>query len=798
MPKKWVGTSIKRKEDESMLTGEAVYVDDIHLPGMLHCAILRSDYAHANIKSIDVSEAKKLPGVIEIITGEDVKEYPLTPGVEKSAFKMKSPAKYAYPLALGKVIYAGQPIAAVAAVDKYIAEDALDLIRVQYEPLTPITNMEQALSEDAPLIYPEWEGNVQLEIPTKAGDVDAAFAEADRVIKVKIGEHRYGSFQLEGRAAIADYKPRAGTLHVWLSSQASSAPRAYFARTLKIPEQKVNVTVPCVGGAFGTKLNWSVETLPCLLSMKTARPVKYIENKIETITIGPHARDFVYHGEIACKNDGTILGIKADVMYDAGVECSYRGTAAAKCLIMMRYFLGQYKINHYTFLARAVVTNKAFQCSYRAFGKEAGSRFAERMINIVARELGISQEEIRLKNFIQPEEFPYRTASGALYDSGDYPGTLKRVLKLADIPSLREEQARLKEEGRYLMGIGIASFVQPAGAAVPEGYLNGMEGATLKLMPEGGFKLLTAHCTMGQGIMTTLAQVVADEFAVTPGDVNIIVGDADKAPISMGGFSSRGAAWVVGAVVTVSRKLKEKVLKVGAHMLKVEKGEVELSEGKVQVKNDPSQSLTLQELATTVHFWPGPLNVLPADLLYTDPSLDATAYWTAPNPPVSWTVPSNLYATHPNGAEVATVLIDKETGVITVPKHFVIYDCGTLINPDIVKHQYIGGSLQGINGILNEEICYDENAQPTTTSYMDYLIPGSHEMIGKTVFEHQETPSPFTPLGCKGMGEAGTFGSISSVMNAVEDALGITITKTPLKPHTMLAYIKEAQEKGTL
>ncbi|MCL1917048.1 MAG: xanthine dehydrogenase family protein molybdopterin-binding subunit [Peptococcaceae bacterium] len=798
MAKKWVGTSIKRKEDASMLTGEATYVDDMQLPGMLHCAILRSDYAHANIKSIDVSEARKLPGVIDIITGEDVKEYPLAAAVEFAHFDLKSPVKQAYLLAVDRALYAGQPIAAVAAVDKYIAEDALDLIQVHYEPLTPVVSMEQALSEDAPLIYEEWGDNVQMQVPSKAGDVDAAFAEADRVIKVKIGEHRYCAFPLEGRAAIADYKPRTGKLHTWISSQASSAPRANFAKTLKIPEQNVSVTVPHVGGAFGTKLNWSVETIPCLLSKRTGRPVKYVENKIETFTIGPHARDYVFNGEVACKNDGTILGVKADVMFDLGIESSYRGTAIAKCVILLKTFLGQYKIKNYSFLSRAIVTNKAFQCSYRAFGKEQGSRFIERIMNIVARELGISPEEIRLKNYIQPEEFPYRTTSGALYDSGDYPGTLKRVLEMADIPSLRKEQARLEEEGRYLMGIGIASFVQPSGSAVPDGYLNGMEGATLKLLPEGGFILSTAHCTLGQGIETTLSQVVADEFTVTPEDVRVIIGDSDKAPYSSGGFASRGAAWVVGAAVTVSRKLKEKVLRFGAHVLKVEADEVELKDGKIQVKRDPAKSVSLHELATSVHFWPGAIGVLPDEFLYTDPSLDATAYWTAPNPPVSWAAPINLYCTHPNGAEVSTILIDKETGKITVPKRFVVYDCGTLINPDIVKHQYIGGALQGINGILNEELCYDENGQLTTTTYMDYLIPGSHEMLGETVFEHQETPSPFTPLGCKGMGEAGTFCSVSSVMNAVEDALGITITKTPLKPQTVLDYVKEAMEKGTL
>lgn len=796
--KKWVGTSVKRKEDARFLTGEAIFVDDMQMPGMLYCAILRSTYPHAKIKKIDVSEAKKCPGVVAVITGEDVKNYPLAPGMELSHFELKPVGKYAYAIAVDKVRYVGEAVAALAAVDRYVAEDALDLIKVEYEPLTPIVDMEKALSKESPLLYPDWGDNVQLRVPLKSGDVDKAFKEADRVIKARISEHRYSAFPMEGRAAIASYKPKSGTLDVWISTQAVCQARAYIARTLKLSEQKISVVAPNVGGGFGTKLNWGTETIPCLLSMKTGRPVKFVENRIENIISGPHARDYVYNAEVACKKDGTILGVKADVIFDIGVESSHRGTAVAKCLIIAKYFLGQYKIKNFDFLARAVVTNKAFECSYRAFGKDASSRLMERLINIMSRELGIAPEEIRQKNYIQPNEFPYRTATGALYDSGNYPELLKRVMKKADIPSLRKEQARLKKEGKHLMGIGIASFVQSAGSAVPDSFVNGLEGATVKLMPEGGLILATAHPSLGQGIETTLAQVVADEFEVTPEDVRVIYGETDKAPYNMGGFSSRGAAWVVGATVTAARMVKEKALRIGANMLKVEPGEVVLKEGKILVKNEPSKCLTLTELARGATFFPGAIGVVPKDLLYTTPSLDATGYWMAPNPPVSWEPPVNLYCTHPCGAEVATVLIDVETGKITVPKHFIIYDCGTLINPDIVKNQYIGGNLQGVNGILNEEICFDENAQPTTTTFMDYLIPSSHEIPEKIVFEHMETPSPFTPLGTKGMGEAGTICSPSSIVNAVEDALGVTVTKTPLKPETVLGLIKEAKKKGTI
>jgi len=796
--KRWVGTSVKRKEDAALLTGEATFVDDINLPGMLYCSILRSTYAHARIKKVDASEAKKLPGVAAVITGEDMKEYPLAPQMELSHFQLKSPGGHAFPIAWDKVRYVGEPVAAVAAIDRYIAEDALELIQVDYEPLTPVVNAEKALEKDSPLLYEEWGDNVQLPVSTKAGDVDKAFEEADHVIKARISEHRYSGFPLEARAILASYKVAERTLDVWTSTQAVCQARAYIARTLKLSEHNIRVIAPYVGGGFGNKLNWPVEPIPCILSMKTGRPVKFTEDRMENLISSPHSRDYVYDAELACKKDGKILGLKVNLIFDVGVEASHRGSSVAMCLIAAKMFLGCYKVENYTFKSKAVVTNKSFGCAYRAFAKDTGSRLMERMIDAMSRELGIPAEEIRKRNFIQPHEFPYRTATDQMYDSGNYPELLDRAMKKADITNLRKEQAKRKKEGKKLIGIGIASFVQAAGAAVPESFVNGLEGATVKLLPEGGLTLSTAHPSLGQGIQTTLAQVVADEFGVTPDDVRVIFGDTDRAPYNMGGFSSRGAVWVVGATVTAARKLKEKVLRVGANILGAGPEEVDLRGGEVFVKGVPAKSLSLAEIGRQATFFPGAIGTVPEDLLYTDPSLDATGYWTAPNPPVSWAPPVCLYCTHPSGSEVAAVEIDTETGKLKVLKYVAIYDCGTLINPDIVKEQFIGGNLQGVNGILNEEVCYDENGQPLTTTYMDYLIPTAHEIPELFEFEHMETPSPFTVLGAKGMGEAGTICSPSTIANAVGDALGVTVTKTPLKPETVLGMVKEAKNKGLI
>lgn len=485
------------------------------------------------------------------------------------------------------------------------------------------------------------------------------------------------------------------------------------------------------------------------------------------------------------------------MIMDAGVEGSNRGAGIATLLVAGGYCLGPYKINNYKLDVTGVVTNKSFICAYRGYGKDMGNRIMERMINIMSRELGILPEEIRRKNFIQPDEFPYRQATGVLYDSGNYPELLNRALKRVEIEALRKEKERLRKEGKYI-GIGLASMVAPSGAAVPMSIFNGFEGATVKILPEGGVTLSTAHTNLGQGIETTLAQVVADELGVTPDDVRVIPGDTDKAPIGAGPFSSRGAVWVVSTAVKTARRVKEKALKIGANILQVKPEEVELQGGQIYVKADPTKSLTLQELGRQVYFWPGQYAVTPPDLLSEDPGLEATCYWTSPSPPTSWVPPVCLYSTHYSGCEIAIIEVDIGTGKVKVLRYITVHDCGTVINPKIVETQFHGGTLQGIGAMLYEEMCYDENGQPLTTTYMDYLMPTAMEAPEVYEFEHVETPSPFTPLGTKGMGEGPAISSPGVIVNAVEDALGLTITSTPLTPGKVLELIRQAKGKGLI
>ena len=796
MAKKWVGTSVRRKQDARLLTGKGTYVDDMKLPGMLYCTVLRSPYPHAKIKNVDVSEAVKLPGVVAAITGEDAKEYPLSAVIDLAPFGQRTVTGYAFPIAVDKVRYVGEPVAAVAATDRYVAEDALDLIKVEYEPLPPVVDVEKAMEKDSPLLYEEWGDNIHLRWTPTMGEVDKAFEDADRVIRERLYEHRYSGFPIEARCVLANYQLADGKLDVWSSTQAPFQARMVIARTLNLPEQNVRVIVPDVGGGFGNKLNWSADVVPCLLSIITGRPVKWTENRRESLMASPHSRDYIYDVQVACKNDGTILGVKLQMIADMGVEGSNRGAAVATLLVAGGYVLGPYKINSASLDQIGVVTNKSFYCAYRGYGKDMANRVLERMINIMSRELGIPPEEIRMKNYIQPDEYPYRQTTGVLYDSGNLPEITRRALERIDYENLKKEKARLRKEGKYI-GIGMAAKVEPAGGAVPLSIFNGFEGASVKITPEGGITVATSLVDIGQGVETTLAQVVADEFGVTPDDVRVIEGDTDMTPIGAGPFSSRGAVWTVSCVVSACRKLKAKLLKVGANLLKVKLEEVDIEDGKVYVKQSPDKFMTLRDIGRAAYWWPGPYAAFPADLLPEDASLEVTTYWTSPSPPTSWVPPACLYTTHPTSFEVAVVEVDPETGKVKVNKYVCVHDCGTVINPMIVEAQVHGGALQGIGGMLYEELRYDENGQLLTTTFMDYLMPTAMEAFDIEV-EHFESPSPYTPLGTKGMGEGPAIASPSVLVNAVEDALGVTVKRTPLTPERVLELVKEAKERGSI
>lgn len=790
---KWIGKTYQRKQDPRFLTGRGRYTDDVELPGMLYAAILRSPYAHARIKGLNTDAAAKLPGVVTVLSGAQAAKlsHPLPPTINLAGMKLNT----SYAVAVDKVRYVGEPVAAVAAVDRYVAEDALELIEVEYEPLPVVTTTAQALAKDAPLLYEEWGNNIELEWHFDTGDVEKAFSEAGYVFEDQFSHHRYTGTPLEGRAALADYSALSGELTVYMSTQIPHQARTLLSQVLGVPEQKIRVIAPAVGGGFGNKIQIDAEMIPCLLSMVAGRPVKWTETRSENLLSCVHSRDYLCHLKVGVQKDGRILGIKAKLIGNVGCDGTNRAAGIGALLVAAFYLPGPYKITNYAIDVLGVVTNKAPYGAYRGYGKDMANYPIERMLNLIARRLGLSPREVREKNFIPPEEFPYTQCTGPLYDSGNYPECLRKLMEMIGYENLLREQAQLRQEGRY-MGIGFSFMLEPSGGAVPNCIFNGYETATVRMTPEGGITLLTGIQDIGQGVETTFAQVVADELQVNPEDVKVIFGDTESVPYGLGSWSSRGAAYGASSALAATRRVKEKALKVAAHLLKVQVKDLNLEDGRIFNRGDPEKSLSLREIARQVYLWPGPYLTVPEG---EEPTLEATVCWTSPIvrwvPDASGTL--SIYTTHPNGAFAAVVEVDVETGRIDLRRFAVVHDAGVLINPMIVNGQIHGGVAQGIGGVLLEELKYDDNGQLLTTTFQDYLIPTAPDLPDIEV-DHIVSASPFTATGAKGMGEGGAVGSPAAVVNAVEDALapfGVVIRDTPLTPERILRLIREARRE---
>ena len=792
---KLVGKSVKRKEDIRFLTGKGTFIDDMSLPGMLHCRILRSAHAHAKIKNVVVAEARQLDGVVDVLTGKDCETMmtPLPPILDMSGapFTRAWQTPRIYPLATEKVRYDGEPVAAVVATSKYIAEDALESIQVDYDVLPAVVDVKEALEEPASLLYPEWNDNIQGHFVWGVGDIDTAFAEADEILEEEFYEQRYSGFPLETRGTIVTYNAADNTLRMWSAQQAPHLARAYLAESLRIPGANISVITPDIGGGFGTKLTNEVDLIVCLAAMKTGKPVKYFEDRRENFLASPHARDYYYRIGVACKRDGKILGYKLKVVVNLGAEGTNRGSGIGSLPVGAEYSPGPYKIGSASIEMLGVVTNKSYQCAYRGFGKDIANRPLERMMNLVARKLGLDAAEIRRRNYIQASEYPYKQITGPLYDSGDLPGLTSKVLNLVDYAERRREQEELRAQGRYV-GIGVAALVEPSGAAPSFCLRSGVESATVKIEADGSIVVLTSIIGMGQGPETSMAQVVADELGASIGQVRVISGDSDAVPMGGGAWSSRGSSWGVGAVVGAARAVKRKLVRVAAAMLEVTPDDLELGDGRIGVRGVPGKSTSIRDVARAVYFWPGPYSTLPKEMLESgETTLESTYSW---NSPITRQDPSAIYAAHATAVHVAVVEVDVETGTVQILRYAVAHDCGTVINPAIVAGQVHGAVAQGIGGAMSEHVVYDTAGQLLTTSLADYLMPTAAD-IPSIEMDHLVSPSPFTDLGTKGVGEGGAIVGPSVVINAVEDALapfGITIRATPLGPEYLMRLITES------
>jgi carbon-monoxide dehydrogenase large subunit len=755
---KLVGKRLRRREDPRLITGTATYVDDIHIEGMQYAAILRSPHAAAKIRSINTKLAEKAPGVLAVFTGKDTEK---VGGVPCGAALPGLRAPHHNILAVNRVYFVGHPVAVVVAQDRYVAQDAAELIEVDYEPLPAVADPEKALEPKAPAVHPEWPDNVSFTFHQDGGDVDKAFANADVVVKQRITSQRLIPMSMETRGVVAEWHGADRQLNLYTSTQIPHLVRTLVASMLGLDENRVRVITPEVGGGFGSKLNvYAEEALMGFVAQKTQKPVKWIESRRENFLGTIHGRGHVDYYELAAKRDGTILGIKLKIIQDVGAYLQLLTPAIPTLSVLM--MPGLYNTPNIRADVVGVFTNCMPTDAYRGAGRPEATHGIERMVDILADELNIDPAEIRLKNFVANDKFPYHTATGLVYDSGNYAAPLKKALDMVDYAKLRREQAEARKQGKWI-GIGISTYgeicaIGPS-PATPAG---GWESGTVKIEPSGKVTVMTGACPHGQGEETTFAQIAADELGVSVDDVLVVRGDTAIVQYGIGTFGSRGTAIGGTAVYYALQDLKEKIKKFGAMLL--ESDDVTFSGGKVTCSKT-GKSISVQEIAAAAYR----AMKLPPN---TEPGLVSTRFWEPPN------------FTFPFGTHIVVTEIDGQTGDIKIRRYVAVDDCGNQINPLIVDGQVHGGVAQGLGQSLWEQAVYDENGQLLTGELTDYAVPRAH-MMPWIESDHTTTPSPVNPLGVKGVGEAGTIGCSPAVVNSVVDALsplGVRHIDMPMTP----------------
>jgi carbon-monoxide dehydrogenase large subunit len=767
---KLVGARVKRREDPSLMRGLGEYVDDVKLPGMLHVAILRSPHAHARIKSIDANAARQLAGVVAVFTGSEFKDEIGTIPTTADNPTLRIPPHRV--LAADKVCYVGEGVAVVVAEDRYTARDALDLIQVDYEPLPVVTDPEKSLTPGSPVIHSEWPDNLAFSWQQEQGDVAGAFKQADRIVKQRLVHQRLAPIAMEPRGVLARYLADSKDLTVWSSTQIPHLLKTHLAQMLKLPENQVRVIAPEVGGAFGSKLNvYAEEALLGYLALKLNRPVKWIEERRENIQATIHGRGQVGEVEAAVKKDGTLLGLRYRVVADIGAYHQLFTPAIPPFTGLM--LSGCYKIPAIAIEVKAAFTNKMSTDAYRGAGRPEATYVIERLMDRVARELRLDPVKLRQKNFPKPAEFPFKTATGLAYDSGNYQAALAKALKLAGYEKLRREQKRLRSRGRYL-GVGVSTYVEIC--AMGPGF---WEYGKVEVEPDGKVNVYSGASPHGQGQKTSFAQIVADQLGVELDDIRVIHGDTKSVAKGIGTFGSRATAVGGIAVYQAAETVREQARELASHILEVDADDLVFADGKFNVRGVPRKGLTIQQIARQAR---GATNLpenLPRDL-----AADATFE------------PSNF--TFPFGTHICVVEVDPQTGRIEIKKYLAVDDCGKVINPLLVDGQVQGGIAQGLGQALYEEIVYDENGQLITGSLMDYALPRAAD-LPRFKLARTETPTPVNPLGIKGIGEAGTIGSTPAMVSAVVDALapfGVTHVDMPLTPQKVWRLCRGAPAAG--
>jgi aerobic carbon-monoxide dehydrogenase large subunit len=765
-PETLFGKKIRRREDPRLITGSAIYVDDVKMPGMHHACIVRSPHGAARIRTINAQPALDRLGVVAVYTGADVKQLGAVP-CAASLPGLRVPHHHL--LAQDRVYYQGHPVAVVVATDRYLAADAADLVEVEYEPLPAVTDPEKALAAGAPAVHPEWPDNTAFTFHQEGGDIEQAFRDADVIVKQRITSQRLIPTAMETRGVVAEWKPGEKGFTMYSSTQIPHLMRSMVAGILGIPENHLRVITPEVGGGFGSKLNvYAEEALMCFIARQINKPVKWIESRRENFQCTIHGRGHVDYFELAAKRDGTMLGLKLKLIQDIGAYHQLLTPAIPTLSVLM--MPGLYKFKNVSADIVGAFTNAVPTDAYRGAGRPEATHGIERMVDLLAAELQMDPVEIRLKNFVGNDQFPYATPTGLSYDSGNYAAPLKQALAEAGYPELRREQARARAEGR-LMGIGISTYgeicAMGPSPALPAG---GWESATVKIEPSGKVTVMTGASPHGQGEETTFAQVAADELGVDIDDIVVLHGDTAVVQYGIGTFGSRGTAVGGAALYYALQDLKAKVKKFGAMMLEVDK--VTLAGG-VCVDEKSGKSVSFADVAAAAYH----AKKLPPN---TEPGLVSTHFWEPPN------------FTFPFGAHLVVTEVDRETGAIKIRRYIAVDDCGKIINPLLVAGQVHGGVAQGLGQALWEQAVYDDNGQLVTGELTDYAIPKA-QFMPWIESSHTETPSPVNPLGVKGVGEAGTIGCSPAVVNSVVDALsplGVRHIDMPLTPEKIWNLIQ--------
>ena len=786
-----MGSREKKHNGDLFLTGRATYFNDLVLLNTAHAAVLRSPHAHALITSVDTSAAAASPGVVATLTGAEIKAEghsgPIPFFIDPAVFGGKT--RENFPLAIDKVLMVGQPVAAVVAETAADAEAALELIRVEYEVLEPILEPEDATAQDAVIINDGWDNNIVITIPFVEGDAEAALAESEHVIEDTFSIHRHSTQPIEPRGNMA-YWETDGSLTFYGSIQNPHPLRLHLSQALGVSEADIRVIAPFVGGGLGLKMHGHPEeALVCILAKMVDRPVKWLEDRRETLLIGGLEQKHTF--KVGFSSDGTMTALHNRIVANVGMLGSAPGWGMA--FLSALGFPSGYKIPVTDVSVDVVATNKGIWNATRGYGKQGTNVVMERIVDLIARKLGLDRIEVRRKNMIQKDEFPYATNSGLNIDSGDYHAALDKLEELIDYEGTKKEQARLLKEGRYL-GIGITFELTPESADIPGTIVGGFDSAQVKMDPSGNVTVLSGVTTPGSGNDTGLAQIVADEVGVSMDRISVIQGDTDTCPYGFGNYSGRSIVSGGNSAVLADRDIADKIREGAAVLLEAGGEDINLSDNMASVSGAPEKAIPIPAVAETIYTLnfaiPGiPALPLESTRVYKPDNIRHTPDEKGRIQPY----PTYSYAMH-----AVVVEVDPETGVVDVKRVGIVHDCGTMINPMFIEGQMAGAVAMGIGNGMSEELKYDEKGTPLSTRLKAYLMPRAGD-VPEIELVHQVTKSPFTLLGTKGAGEAGVGGGMSVICNAVDNALaplGVTIRELPVSPPNVLNAINEAAANG--